>query len=62
MGQRGTKQSKPKDRVWLEKEQCKGGKPSFRGELHTGQAETASSRTWVKVPTSTVGHCWGQSD
>lgn len=50
MGQRGMKQSKPKDRIWLEKEQHKGGEPSFRGEPHTGQAETTSGRTRVQLP------------
>lgn len=49
MGQRGAKQSKPKDRICLEKEQRKGGEPSFRGEPPPGQAEIASSRTQVHM-------------
>ena len=49
-GAEGMKQSKPKDRIRLEKEQHRGGEPSFRGEPHTGQAGIASSRTRVQVP------------
>lgn len=57
MGQRGMKQSKPKDRTGLEKEQHKGGEPSRRGGPHKGQAEIASSGTRMRVPSPRQHGC-----
>lgn len=64
-GAEGNEADKSKDRIWLEKEQPKGGTPSFRRELHTAGAEIACSRTQVPVP---IPHqhcqqhcCWGCS-